>query len=72
MSNNIDLGPNPVGTPPTPEQAENILTVLGAAPLVGDKDIEITDETKGIILYDGTNRWKITISTNGELTTSQL
>ncbi len=34
--------------------------------------IEITDETKGIILYDGTNRWKITINTNGNLISTLL
>jgi len=59
MSNNIDLGPNPVGTPPTPEQAKNILSVLGAAPSSGIATF-VRDNTnvKDFIVGDIPEDWK--------------
>ena len=35
-------------------------------------DIIVTDSTKGIVLFDGTNYWRITVDTSGLLNTTNL
>jgi len=51
----------------------DILNDLGVTNLItAGSDVEITDSTKGIILSDGTDRWRITVDTNGDLVTTKL
>lgn len=52
--------------------SENIVD-KAKADLVGDKDIEITDTTKGVIMKspDG-SRWRVTIGDDGVLQTTKI
>ena len=39
---------------------------------VGDSDIKITDSTKGPVLYDGTDYWRLTVNTSGTIITTKV
>lgn len=40
--------------------------------VISNDDIEVTTSAKGIILYDGTDRWRVTINASGTLITTKL
>ena len=44
----------------------------GASRFNVDGDLEITDNTKGIVLKNGTARWRLTVDANGSLTTTSI
>lgn len=45
---------------------------INKAEKIGQDDIEITDNTKGLILSDGVNRWRVTVNSAGDLITTLL
>lgn len=47
--------------------------VLAAfAKLVGTSDIEITDDTKGLVLHNGTNKFRLLVSSTGVVSTTAV
>ena len=46
------------------------MSVTGS--VVANDDIEVTTSAKGLILTDGTDRWRVTVNTSGTLVTTKL
>jgi len=40
--------------------------------IIANDDIEVSTSAKGLVLYDGTDRWRVTINSGGTLITTKL